>query len=276
MAQNSITAAPARAAQVTSVVKSRARATDVLGVHSPMATSGLAPVFASSAFSSWGVRMPSAPPAGTSCRKLGKVEATRQRSVARGEWRAPGGWPARALAAAALVVATGCATLPIRTALELRKVTPEMLLAAAPKDVRAAVEIDRRAGVDTEASNLVVTLIPRAEKAPVERHSIPVRRVASEVSVHPDLPRADSGRYWTVLGVSAEGREALEEIQRRLGGRLDEYRGVRILVQASFGDLPEDLEVAFPLEVWVRLLPEQGFLKLYGGTFDLTGGPGEC
>lgn len=162
-----------------------------------------------------------------------------------------------------------CASVPLKTAWKLRKVTPETLLSTEPADVRAAVELDRRFDLDVSRTALNMTLLAR--EGPDEEVAVPLRSLATGDRVHPELPEAPPGRYWTVLGLTAEGRDRMVEVQAIARDHRDEYSGMNIQMKARFGEeISPELLSAYPVQFWVRLTPEMGYVKLFDGRLDVA------
>lgn len=163
-----------------------------------------------------------------------------------------------------------CATVPLKTAWKMRKVTPETLLEAEPGEVRAAVQLDRRSELDV--SNTTVDMVFQGKEGPDKEFAIPLRSLTKGESVHVELPDAPPGRYWMLLGFTPEGRDRMVEVQRIAREELDRYSGMSFGIAARFGeeDSPPGLP-ADPVQFWIRLTPELGFLKVFDGRID----PGE-
>lgn len=158
--------------------------------------------------------------------------------------------------------------MPLRTMLKLRRFGAADVLSADPGFIRAAVELDRRARLDPAGTTLEVTLERRGSAS--EKLNIPLRVLATGTEVHVGLPVPRSGRYWTLLALTEEGTRLLRAAQERASQNLASYTGAHIEVKAAFGDPPADLLTRFPIQLWARLTPELGFLRLFEGNLDFS------
>jgi hypothetical protein len=155
-----------------------------------------------------------------------------------------------------------CASVPLKTAWKLRKLTPETLLEIEPADVRAAVELDRRIDLDVSRTSLSVTFV--AKEGTDKQLAIPLRSLATGDRVAPELPEAPPGRYWTILELTTEGRDRMVEVQEIARDHLDEYSGMTFQIEAGFGDeVSPEVVSAYPVQFWVLLTPEMGYVKLF-------------
>lgn len=166
---------------------------------------------------------------------------------------------AAALAMAAALLATSCASIPLSTMWQLRKFEVADLAALDPAQLRVAGLVEPGPSrIDPARSELTVTLTPNGGAAD-EVHAFGLK--LSPVQGGPILPAEDP--RWQLLELDAAGLAAMRRLQPRLANLGERYSGWKLSVSMQLeGGPPKDTrELRF--SVRVQLADDQPPMTLF-------------
>lgn len=182
----------------------------------------------------------------------------------------PGRRTRRAFLGAAVsivLLASGCAGVPLRTMVKLRSLGPAELLAADPAAFRVAFELDARVLPGTDRAPAIdVVLTPDGPGATARAWTLALVVDRIDRSA-PDLPPAAPGRRWLVWRLSEAGVADMIALQRELAAmRTRGSRGtMAVTVQRDWVAVAAPAVVGTRLQAWARLTREGEFLELWSG-----------
>jgi len=173
----------------------------------------------------------------------------------------------RSVAASGVLVASGCAGVPLRTLVKLRSLGPADLLEADPSAFRVAFELDARVLASADPPPAIdVLLTPEAPRA-TARAWVLALVVDRADPTGPDLPPAPPARRWLVWRLSDAGVADLIALQRELTAmRARGSRGtLAVTVRSDWVAKAAPAVVGTRLQAWARLTRDGGFVQLWSG-----------